>query len=118
MKADASDYAIAAILSQLVASGMWHSVAFWSRKMILAEQNYETHDQELLAIVTAFKQWRHYLDSVKHVIEVLTDHNNLQGFMMMKSLNGRQARWVIKLLPFDFAIAHCAGRTNPADALS
>ena len=77
LETDASDYAIADILSQLIALGMWHLVAFWSRKMIPAEQNYETHDQELLAIVAAFKQWRHYLDEVKHVIEVLTNHNNL-----------------------------------------
>jgi len=77
VETDASDYAIAAILSQLVASGMWHLVAFWSRKIIPAKQNYKTHDQELLTIVAAFKQWRHYLDGVKHIIEVLTDHNNL-----------------------------------------
>ena len=60
--------------------------------MISAEQWYETHDQELLAIVMAFKQWRHYLESSAHSVEVLTDHNNLCGFMNVKSLNGRQAR--------------------------
>ena len=77
LETDASDYAIADILSQLIALGMWHLVAFWSRKIIPAKQNYKTHDQELLTIVAAFKQWRHYLDEVKHVIEVLTNHNNL-----------------------------------------
>ncbi len=46
---------LSAILSQLFEDGLWHPVAFWSRKMIAAEQNYETHDQELLAIVMAFK---------------------------------------------------------------
>ena len=38
LECDASGFAIRAILSQLVSeTGMWHSVAFWSCKMILAE---------------------------------------------------------------------------------
>ena len=62
VETDASDYGLAGILSQLYADGQWRPVAFWSRKMGDAERNYETHDQELLAIVMAFKQWRHYLE--------------------------------------------------------
>ena len=57
--------------------------------MIPAEQNYETHDQELLAIVTAFKHWRHYLEGSFHSVEVLTDYNNLKYFMRLAQLNGR-----------------------------
>ena len=30
--------------------------------MILIESKYKTHDSELLAIVEAFKIWRHYLE--------------------------------------------------------
>ena len=60
IETDASEYALAGILSQLKEDNkQWHPFAFHSRKMIPAERNYETHDQELLAIVTAFKQWRH-----------------------------------------------------------
>ena len=55
---DASEYALAGILTQLQEDNkQWHPVAFHSRKMILAERNYKTHDQELLAIVTVFKHW-------------------------------------------------------------
>lgn len=36
-------------------------------------------DQELLAIVEAFKHWRHYLEGSRYPIEVLTDHNNTVG---------------------------------------
>ena len=96
----------------------WHPVAFHSRKMILVEWNYKTHDQELLAIVTAFKQWRHYLEGSFHSVEVLTDHNNLKYFMGLAQLNGRQARWAIKLSMFDFFITHRPGKTNPAGAPS
>jgi hypothetical protein len=57
LETDASKFAITAILSQLQEDGQWRPVAFWSRKLIPAETRYETHDQELLAIVAAFKQW-------------------------------------------------------------
>ena len=94
------------------------SVAFHSRKMIPAERNYKTHDQELLAIVTAFKQWRHCLEGSFHPVKMLTDHNNLKYFMGLAQLNGRQARWAMKLSMFDFFITHRPRKTNPVDAPS
>ena len=55
---DASDYAIAAILSQITPSdGNIHPVAFYSRGLALAEMNYKIYDKELLAIFGVFKQW-------------------------------------------------------------
>ena len=118
VETDASNFAIAGILSQPDDEGHWKPVAFWSRKMIPAERNYETHDQELLAIVAVFKQWRHYLEGSWHPVEVLTDHNNLKSFMNVKQLNGRQARWAMRLSGFDFFVQHRAGKSNPADAPS
>jgi hypothetical protein len=119
IETDASAFAIAAIISQLIEeTGQWHPVAYWSRKLIAAEQNYETHDQELLVIVEAFKRWRHYVAGSPHAIEVITDHRNLTGFSKMKQLNGRQARWAMLLSAYDFIITHRAGKLNPADAPS
>ncbi len=88
---DASGYAIGGVLSQLTSDdlGRWHPVAFFSRKMISVETQYETHNSELLAIVEAFKTWRHYLEGYKHEVLILTDHNNLQRFMDMTSLSSR-----------------------------
>ena len=86
--------------------------------MITAEQNYETHDQELLAIVTAFKHWQHYLEGSFHPVEVLTDHNNLKYFMGLAQLNGKQTCWAMKLSMFNFFITHRPEKTNPADAPS
>jgi transposase InsO family protein len=96
----------------------WHPVAFWSRKFNDAEKNYETYDQELLAIVDAFKHWRQYFEGAAHTVQVLSDHNNLKGFMKVKELNGRQARWATFLAQFDFEVEHRSGKTNPADAPS
>ena len=36
-------------------------VAYGSRQLKNHEQNYPTHDMELMAIVLALKIWRHYL---------------------------------------------------------
>jgi len=122
LETDASGFAISAILSQLRSEGekpaRWHPIAFWSRKLIDPEIGYETHDSELLAIVEGFKQYRHYLEGAPHAIQVLTDHNNLRGFMGVKQLSGRQARWATFLAAFDFVIEHRAGKTNPADGPS
>ena len=72
--------------------------------MILAETRYETHDGELLAIVEAFKTWRHYLEGSRHEVFVLTDHNNLRRFMDTKSLSSRQVRWAQELSCYHFRI--------------
>ena len=65
----------------------WHPVAYFFRKMIPAETQYKTHDAELLAIVKAFKTWRHYLKGCKHEVLVLTDHNNFRWFIDTKNLS-------------------------------
>lgn len=57
IKTDASDYAVAAILSQVSEDGQLHLVAFHSRTMSPAKWNYDIYDKELLAIWEAFKHW-------------------------------------------------------------
>ena len=121
IETDASGYAIGGVFSQLTSDdlGRWHPVAFFSQKMIPAETRYETHDGELLAIVEAFKTWRHYLEGSRHEVLVLTDHNNLRRFMDTKSLSSRQVRWAQKLSRYHFRIDYCQGKANKAaDALS
>ena len=87
--------------------------------MIPAETRYETHDQELLAIVEAFKTWRHYLEGCRYEVLVLTDHNNLRRFMDTKSLSSRQVRWAQELSRYHFRIDYRQGKANAAaDALS
>ena len=55
VKMDASDYAIAAILSITLPDGAIHPVAFHSRTLTSPELNYDTHDKELLVIFEVFK---------------------------------------------------------------
>lgn len=117
VETDASGYAIGGILSQLH-EGVWHPIAYYSRKQIPAETRYDTHDKELLAIVESFKHWRHYCEGSRQKIEVLTDHHNLKRFMSTTRLNSRQIRWAQELSRYDFAIEYRQGKSNPADPLS
>ena len=92
VETDASDYALAAILSIELENGEIHPVAFHSRSFNSTELNYDVHDKELFAIFEAFRIWRHYLDGSALPVDVVTDHKNLEYFSTTKILNRRQAR--------------------------
>ena len=79
-------------------------VVYFLKKMITAETWYETHNGKLLAIVEAFKIWRHYLEGCKHEVLVLIDHNNPRQFIDTKSLSSCQVRWAQKLSQYHFQI--------------
>jgi len=84
-----------------------------------AERNYEIYDKELLAIVEALDKWRQYLLDAIEKFEVWTDYENLKYFKEPHKLNGRQARWYLKLQDYDFTLRYIPGKTNTkADILS
>ena len=83
------------------------------------ERNYEIHDKEMLAIMRALEEWRHFLEGAMHKVEIWTDHKNLEYFMTAKKLNRRQARWSLYLSRFDFIMHHRPGTSmGKCDALS
>jgi len=119
VETDASDYALAAILSIVTKDNEVHPVAFHSRTFSAPELNYDVHDKELLAIFKAFKIWRHYLEGSTSPIDVITDHKNLEYFSTTKVLTRRQARWSEYLSQFNLVICFHPRRfgTKP-DALT
>jgi hypothetical protein len=118
LETDSSDFALGAVLSQCHDNRL-HPVAFLSKKLAPAELNYEIYDKEMLAIVRAFQEWRHYLQGAKHMTTVFTDHKNLEYFTTTKVLNRRQARWAELLSTYDFQIMYRKGSSNgKPDALS
>jgi len=120
VETDASDYVSAGILSQHNDDGVLHLVAFYSKKHSPAECNYEIYDKELMAmIVRTFEEWRPHLEGLRHPIQVLSDHKNLEYFMSTKLLNRRQARWSEFLSCFDFRIVYRPGKAGgKPDALT
>ncbi len=76
VEADASEGAIGAVLSQ-EQDGKWRPVAFLSKSLTVTERNYEIYDKELLVIMLALDEWRHYLMGAAQDFEIWTDHQNI-----------------------------------------
>ncbi|SCV74548.1 BQ2448_7577 [Microbotryum intermedium] len=114
---NASNVGIGAILLQGQDWRKAHLVVYWSRQYISAEANYPTHEQELLAVVGALRQWRVNLMGVHFT--VLMDHESLKYLKTQENLSKRQARWVKCLANYDFDITYIPGGENTvADAMS
>jgi len=94
-------------------------MAFYSKSLSSVEQNYKIHDKEMLAIIHALEEWRHFLEGATHPVEIWTDHKNLEYFMTAKKINCHQAWWSLHLARFDFLLHHCPRCTmGKLDALS
>jgi len=62
--------------------------------------------------VKAITKWKQYLLDATEKFEVWTDHKNLKYFWELHKLNGRQARWYLKLQDHDFILQHIPRKTN------
>ena len=119
IESDASKWASGAVLRQRDANGDLHPCAYLSKSFSETERNYEIYDRELLGIVRALEEWRHYLEGSGHPVTILTDHKNLSYFKQPQKLNRRQARWALFLSQFDMQLVHTPGRNMvQSDALS
>ncbi|KAK3557186.1 hypothetical protein QTP70_024684, partial [Hemibagrus guttatus] len=120
VEVDASSSGLGAVLSQRNGEpGKLHPCAFYSRKLMVVEINYDMGNWELLAIKAALEEWRHWLEGARHPFQVLTDHHNLEYLRGAKRLNPWQARWAMFFTRFVFTVTYRPGSKNgKADALS
>ena len=107
---DALDYTVAAILSITLSDREIHPVAFYSQTLTTSKLNYDTYNKELLAIYESFWTWWHYLEGSATLIDVITDHKNLEYFSTTKILSRRQAHWSELLSQFNLVIHFCPGK--------
>jgi len=87
---DASDIGLGAVLSQNQ-DGDEVVLAYASRILSKAEQNYDVTRRELLAVVFGLKVYKQYLLGREFVIR--TDHSALQSLRKTPEPIGQQARW-------------------------
>jgi len=63
IEADSSDFISGVVFSQqLPREEKWHLVAFYSKSLFPVEWNYEIYDKEMLVIICALEEWRHFLE--------------------------------------------------------
>jgi len=78
---DASDYISARVLSQYDDAGVLHPVAYYSKKHIQAECNYDIYDKEHMAIIKALEECSPECKGAAYPIQLITDHCKLEYFM-------------------------------------
>ena len=119
LETDSSDWCLGGVLSQYDDDEELHPIAFYSKKMIPAECNYEIYDKELLAIIRCLEHWRPELEGTEEPVEIYTDHKGLETFMTSKKLTPRQVRWAEILADYNIKIQYQTGAKNvKADALT
>ena len=106
---DASKLQIGAVISQ-----KGKPIAFYSRNMNSAQQNYTMTEKELLSIVSTLKEFHNIL--LGHQITVYTEHKNLTH---KKFNTERLMRWRLILEEFSPELKYIKGENNViSDALS
>jgi hypothetical protein len=87
-----------------------HVVAYASRQLRKHDEQYMTHDLELVVVVHALKIWRHYLIGKR--CEVYSDHKSLKYIFTQPDLNLRQRRWLELIKDYDLGINYHPRKAN------
>jgi hypothetical protein len=87
IESNASIVATGTVLTQLDSNGNRHPCAFISKMFSPTERNYEIYDRELLGIIQALEEWRHYIQGSGHMTIIHSDHKNLTYFRTAQKLN-------------------------------
>lgn len=112
LECDASGVGIGAVLTQ---NGQ--PLAYYSDPLKGSMLSWSTYEKEMLAIVKVVRKWRPYLLGRPFVVK--TDHMSLKYLLEKRISRPAQARWLPKLLGYDYTIEYKRGISNRgADALS
>ena len=95
---DASQKAVGGTLTQLDQNGSDRVIAYYSKKLSTAEEDYTANERELLALVYFLKRFRCYLEGSS--FEVFTDNQVLLHFFSKPNMNRKEARWLDLLSQF------------------
>lgn len=105
LETDASDIAVAGIVSCSTNKEGWRPVEFMSKTLNSTQRRWPVHEREAFAIVESLRKFDVYLRGRQ--FEVFTDNSSLQWMMTAES--GKIARWVSRMSEFNFTIKHKKG---------
>ena len=117
---DASNQGLGAILYQHQ-EGKLRVIAYGSRTLTTAEQNYHLHSGKLEFLALKWAVTEKFRDYLYHAptFTVFSDNNPLTYVLSSAKLNATGHRWVAELADFHFTIRYRPGRENvDADSLS
>lgn len=89
---DAMQTSVGCTLTQFDDKRQDRVIAYYSKCLNSAEENYTSNDRELLGLVYFLKRFRCYVEESS--FEVLTDNRVLRHFLSKKTLSRRDARWL------------------------
>ena len=116
LKTDASNRGLGAALMQQH-EGKYHPVAYGSKKLTSAKQNYSTLEKECLAIVWKIVKFCLYLAGKTFILQA--DHKPLTYLDQAKFHNDWVMQWALALQGYDYRVEDIPGRDNVvADYLS
>jgi hypothetical protein len=112
METDASDFAVGAVLLQNGEDSSLHPIAFKLCKLNKAQINYPAQEQELLAIIHAWRKWHIYLHGAVETTVVYTDHGSLTYLSTQLLPSTRLYRWIKEFAEMDIEIRYKKGSEN------
>src|SRR5260221_155325 len=80
LECNTSNFATGAILLQQQEDGLFHLIGFMLKSFSDTEWKYQIHNKEMLVIMHALEEWRHFLKGSDWKFEIHTDHKNLSYF--------------------------------------
>jgi hypothetical protein len=73
----------------------------------------------MLGVIYGLKMGRKFFLGAQELVQIRTDHRNLQYFRELQKLTSQQARWVTLMQDYNYIFEYIPGETNVvADLLS
>lgn len=107
---DASGWCLGAIFWQHQKDRREKPIYYACQRMSPAEWKYTTKEREALAVVYAYKKFRHYLLGYRFVFH--TDHDSLKYLVNKLDIFGWIARWILLLQELNYEVVVKPGKAN------
>ena len=117
LSCDSSDIALGAYLGQKDNSDIIRPIAYFSKKLNMAQRKYTIFEKELLSVVEAIKSFKYYLYGRYFIVRC--DNAALTKLSRLESVSNRVARCFAFLSDYNFRFQHIkSSENNIADTFS